>query len=385
MTPSRITPEALEEYRKKCGTWYANTPFYEEANVDAFRHFAHGVGDGNPLWSDPAYAARTRWGGSIAPPHFLYTYRRGRYWTMGLPGVATLWAGDAWEWFQPVRPGDRIVAKTRFLDMVKVKSEHAGEAYDQHSDIVYIKASDKTLVARHDYLNKRFERERTKDAPRQKRFEDYKPHVYTKDEIAAISADYARETRRGSEPRYWEDVQVGELLTPVVKGPLTITDEIAFLMGAGEPLVHTGRLAWEYFQRHPGANVPDKDTGVPDIPARIHWEEKLARAFGAPTMFDIGAQRVCWMGHLMTNWVGDDGFLRKMSMQARGFNLLGDTFWVRGKVTSKAVQEGEHLADVEMWCENQRGEITTPGSATVLLPSRESGAVRLPYPPRDLP
>ncbi len=30
---------------------------------------------------------------------------------------------------------------------------------------------------------------------------------------------------------------------------------------------------------------------------------------------------------------------------------------------------------------NQRGEVTTPGHATVLLPSREHGPVRLPDPP----
>jgi hypothetical protein len=30
---------------------------------------------------------------------------------------------------------------------------------------------------------------------------------------------------------------------------------------------------------------------------------------------------------------------------------------------------------------NQRGEVTTPGHATILLPSREHGPVRLPDPP----
>ena len=32
-------------------------------------------------------------------------------------------------------------------------------------------------------------------------------------------------------------------------------------------------------------------------------------------------------------------------------------------------------------CVNQRGEVTTPGRATILLPSREHGPVRLPDPP----
>jgi len=31
---------------------------------------------------------------------------------------------------------------------------------------------------------------------------------------------------------------------------------------------------------------------------------------------------------------------------------------------------------VEVWCENQRGEVTAPGSATVMLPSRQGKSAR---------
>ena len=34
--------------------------------------------------------------------------------------------------------------------------------------------------------------------------------------------------------------------------------------------------------------------------------------------------------------------------------------------------------DLELWIENQREEITTPATATVLLPSKEAGPVTLP-------
>jgi hypothetical protein len=44
--------------------------------------------------------------------------------------------------------------------------------------------------------------------------------------------------------------------------------------------------------------------------------------------------------------------------------------------------EGDRPAvELEIWGENQRGEITTPGHATILLPSAEHGPVRLPDPP----
>ena len=48
----------------------------------------------------------------------------------------------------------------------------------------------------------------------------------------------------------------------------------------------------------------------------------------------------------------------------------------------KYLAEGDRPAvDLELAATNQRGEITAPGHATILLPSRERGPVRLPDPP----
>lgn len=55
---------------------------------------------------------------------------------------------------------------------------------------------------------------------------------------------------------------------------------------------------------------------------------------------------------------------------------------MRGKIVRKYLAEGNRPAvDLEIWGENQHAEITTPGHATVLLPSRRHGDVRLPDPP----
>ena len=47
------------------------------------------------------------------------------------------------------------------------------------------------------------------------------PATYTDEDIEQIDAIYAAEEVRGAEPRWWEDVQVGDVLTPMAKGPLT--------------------------------------------------------------------------------------------------------------------------------------------------------------------
>ena len=98
--------------------------------------------------------------------------------------------------------------------------------------------------------------------------------------------------------------------------------------------------------------------------------------------------RETWLVHLCTDWMGDDAWLWRLDCEFRKFNWVGDTHWMRGRVTRKYLADGGRAAvDLDVWGENQRGEITTPGHATVLLPSREHGDVQLPEPPggaRDL-
>ena len=48
----------------------------------------------------------------------------------------------------------------------------------------------------------------------------------------------------------------------------------------------------------------------------------------------------------------------------------------------KYLADGNRPAvDIELAATNQRGQVTAPGRATILLPSRERGPVRLPDPP----
>ena len=68
--------------------------------------------------------------------------------------------------------------------------------------------------------------------------------------------------------------------------------------------------------------------------------------------------------------MGDDGFVRKMYVELGRFNVVGDTTWCLGRVSAKREEEGEKLVDLEIWGENQRGEITTKGTATIRLPSK---------------
>ena len=56
----KITEEGLAALRQRIGVRIENTvePWNYEASRDAIRHYAHGIGDDNPLWTNPEYAEK---------------------------------------------------------------------------------------------------------------------------------------------------------------------------------------------------------------------------------------------------------------------------------------------------------------------------------------
>ena len=124
--------------------------------------------------------------------------------------------------------------------------------------------------------------------------------------------------------------------------------------------------------RHPSWGFTDPTTGAQEAIIRVHDIQEAAESAGLPGSYDYGCQRCCWMGHLLTNWMGDDGFLTKMYVELRLFNVVGDTTWCRGKVIAKREEGDERLVDLEIWGENQRGAISTKGTATIRLPHKQT-------------
>ena len=91
-----ITDQALEELRRRIGVKIEDTvePWCYEATRDNIRHYAHGIGDDNPLWCDPQYAKKTKYGDVVAPPSFLLACDRiVSGYVGGLPGIHAMYAG----------------------------------------------------------------------------------------------------------------------------------------------------------------------------------------------------------------------------------------------------------------------------------------------------
>ena len=359
-------PAALEEARSLIGVDLRRQDhqWNTGAGADTVRHFCHGIGDSNPLFTDPAYGQGSRWGAGLAPGCYLYTVDSTTV-APKLRGIQWMYGGTQWEWYRPIRHGEQISTRVRLIDAVEKKGAHARSFIVQTGEILYFDA-DGELLARALGSTARTARAKAADGLK---YEARAPHKYTREEIQAVYEGIAAEQIRGADPRVWEDVQDGDLLQPLVKGPLNITDMICWYAGGGHTY-HAHERAWQYRRRHPADAYVDPETGAEDSPARGHAQDYMAREVGMPGGYDVGTQRISWLGNLLTHWAGDDGFARTLSVKLRRPNVFGDTSWCRGTVTGKRMEDGVHLVDIAVRVDNQRGETTADGTASVELPSR---------------
>ena len=368
----KVTTEALEELRRRIGTPIKDTlePWCYEATRDNIRHYAHGIGDDNPLWCDPAYAAKARFGTIVAPPSFLFACDRiiSGY-VGGLPGVHAMWAGADWTWHLPLRRNDEITTQAHLKDLIEHQTKFAGRAVQQ---VYHVKFTNQRgeLLAEADCWCFRTDRDHAREeGTKYTELKAKPPRVYTDAELDKVWQLYAAEDVRGATPRYYQDVTIGEKLPTMAKGPMTVTGFIAYAQGWGGLYIRANKLAWKMIHRHKGLGIKNR-FGIPDCPERVHREPEFATMVGAPGAYDYGPERCSWLTHHLTNWMGDDGFLRRATCKIRRHNPEGDLLFIDGRVTAKRVEGDRHLVEIEQEARNQDGELSIIGTGAVELPSR---------------
>ncbi len=357
---SRLTDAAIDELRADIGVEVELPQFNTEASPDGIRHFALGRGDDNPLYCDRDYARTTRWGDLLAPPSFVLTCGFPR--SKGLPGIHALFTGVEIVCHKPILAGQRLVAKSALHEVKERHGRYAGKQYQQISRTNYCSPEGEVFTSLYSHA---FRMERGK-AGTSKKFAGLERKQYFEEDLIEIEAAYARELaeRRGGEKRYWNDTDIGDELSTMVKGPLTVTDNVAFLVGFGTVFVRAHRIWNDFRLRHRGAGVKDRH-GVWDVPERVHWDEELAASIGMPGPYDYGPQRIAWIDHRVCDWIGDDGWIKRLSVRLTAPNFVGDTTYISGKVVGKS-DHGE--VELELVAEDQRGRTTATGEATVILP-----------------
>ena len=366
---ARITDEALAELRGRIGQVYPARPWNTLATLESITHFADGMGDDNPLFRDPEFARKTKYGRVIAPPTFVYTFCSNGVGPAhgGLPGIYSLFSEDVFEFHHPVYEGKPYTADEELVKVEMKPSAWGGQAVHQFIENRFYDDQG-AVISRKTGRRIRAERPATRE---HKKYTPWQPYRYSDEEIERISAAYVNEFRRGPETLYWEDAPAdGAEIPTVVKGPLTVTDIITWLMGWGSPLCKSTKVAWLFYKKHPGAAIFDPDTNVPDLSEAAHWDPKLAQRGGVPGPYDIGPQRISWFAHLLTNWAGDEGWLSKLAIRLTRPNLVGDTTWLHGRITRKYKDAHGGFIDFDLWGATQRGDVHSTGTATVRLPLR---------------
>jgi acyl dehydratase len=373
---AKITDKALENLRSLIGVPIADTvePWCYEATRDNIRHYAHGIGDDNPLFSDPAYAAGTKYGTLIAPPSFVFALSRilSGY-VGGLPGIHAMWAGADLTWHAPIVRDTKIRTTAHLKDLVEHQTRFAGRAFQQIYRVeLFDKADGRALMSGDSWC---FRTERDAARERGSKYTEAKarpePH-YSHADLDAIFGLYEAEEARGSRPRYYEEVTVGQELPPIGKGPMTVTGFIAFAQGWGGLYIRANKLAYKQFKKHPGLGIPNS-MGIPDVPERVHWEKELALDVGTPGAYDYGPERCSWLMQHLTDWIGDDGQLVQHKAQIRHHNVVGDVIRITGRVTDKSIDyAGQHRVTIEQEARNQHGDLSAIGTGTVILPSSGS-------------
>jgi len=371
---AKITDEMVQKAHELAGVWLrrdVHWPAISEpiSQIDIRRWAFYSVGDDNPLWCDADYAKMTIWGKTIAPPTFLYTIDTTIV-APGLPGIQWIYWGTRWEHFKPVKVGDSITARARVIDVKEKRGKHVARFVVQTGEVIFVNQREE-VVSRAEADVARIPRGRSGQGMRG--FEDRKKEgraKYSAEEIEGFRQAYLNEERRGSTPRYWEETREGESLPKVLKGPMTLVDIMSFYAGR-RSVYNPLKLAFLERERHPKNVYVSPETGIPIHPAAGHFDVEIAHEVGMPGAYDQGWMRINWAGHLVTNWIGDWGFVRKLNVRLLLPNLVGDITWLKGKVTRKWVEKGEHLVELECWGENQRGEKNLEGSSVVRLPSKD--------------
>jgi len=371
-TEAVLTDEIIQKQRERVGRKMrpdnVRNPYADEYGIIAF---AHAIGDENPLWTDPEYAAKTRYGGQVAPTPFLCVQSTGEI-MQGMPGIQAYHSSTRWEAIRPIYAGDRISLDCTFSDFQEKKSDFAPRWFIEVYETVYSNQRGEP-VAKNTSGMVRVDRAGTKKKGKYSKL--VVPHPWTEEERRKTELEMLEsDVRRGAEPRFWEDVQIGEELPTLVKGPIRMCDLIAWVSATSMFFTNSTQCTQRLLEKHPGLGMLHPDSSAVELIPIVHWDKLAAVTTGLPGAYDLGAQRSAWWHHSLTNWAGDDGWVKINDCQYRAFVYMGDALWCKASVSEKYVDEdGDHCVDIESHMINQRGEDVMPGKSTIALPSKEKG------------
>jgi acyl dehydratase len=98
----------------------------------------------------------------------------------------------------------------------------------------------------------------------------------------------------------------------------------------------------------------------------VHVDEVYARSLGMPSVYAPGMLVMGILGQLVSDW-SRGAQLRKYQVRFSKIVWPGDTVVAKGRVMERWGDNGRYFTEVDLWAENQKGELVLRGSALVQL------------------
>jgi len=139
---------------------------------------------------------------------------------------------------------------------------------------------------------------------------------------------------------YFEDINVGEEMPPLVKDPVTKAQLVRYAGASGDfnPL---------------------------------HTDDAIGKLVGLEGVIAHGMLIMGFGGEAITRWIPKK-YLTKYGVRFGGMTRPGDVITITGKVKSKLKEGGKNIIRCEVVAKDARGEVKVTGEFEASLPSRSS-------------
>ena len=344
------------------------------ADWSSIQKFCSALGDVNPLYNDPSVGMGTLYNTLIAPPTFILSARTpdsGAAYEQKAYGLRRFSTRATAEWNDVIRLGERLVSDLKVADVRTGNKWGNRETSEVDSTATYRTVHGGVLATATGTVTM---------VPYQSGeplILDRNIHVYSDDQIHSVEKDLdAIPPHRGKIPLYWSEVQEGEKLPALVKGPVEYNSMELWEVALAQPTTAAlGPVAHRNVLDRPGRRTTNPTTEWPFWDVEQTYKDLLSSsALGFKMPVARGLHRFALAAQVLTNWMGDLGFLRRVSLDMPNHFCYGDTMWVSGEVVRKfqeRVGNENYLAvEVKLSGHNQLGEALVDGTAVAYLPEK---------------
>lgn len=331
--------------------------------------FAESSGDENPLYTDPQYGAGSAHHTMLAPPTFVLAVCQPAS-VAALDYITHQLADNLISlrltWDDTIRLGDPLSGRVYVADVARRYTEKGQARASVVATVSYQRNGAEFAGGRTEVELAPLDEE-TAFSPRRPL------HRYEPADIERLIRELdAERPCRGQVPRYCSDVTVGEPTSTTLKGPLTLSDLKVWTFAEGRA-VRAGNLEYARLVARQGRRATHPVTGWPVWDRADASLDSAVTAPAGPAA--PGGLLVTLAGQHVTNWMGDDAFLRQLDVRILTAYRYGDILRISGSVVDRDTRSDEaghryHAVTLAVTGVNQLAEPVVEAYAVVFLPDR---------------